>query len=78
MAIGPSITFGFVEILQFHTAALIALVAAGSESTDPLIHELPPLLQGPLEVALALFAAHGAGVSIQSVCPISLVWGMCL
>ena len=47
----------------------------GQGLTLPLINQAA-LLQGPLAVALALFAAHGAVVSDQSVHPISLRWGM--
>ena len=46
----------------------------GKGLTLPLINQVA-LLQGPLAVELALLAAHGAGVSGQSVCPISLAWG---
>ena len=66
VSISPSILFGIENTLQFHAAALIALVTAGFKSTEPLIHELPPLLQRTLAILGALLAAHGRSVSVQS------------
>jgi len=50
--------FSIENTLQFHAAVLIALVTAGFKSTHALIHQLPPLLQGPLALPSALLAAH--------------------